>query len=632
MTARDRRFVLAFPLVIALLGGAGCGPTNADTPPGGDGGVPDRPVGNEGGGGGDSGGGDDGSVAPTGSFLILLPADAKVSVAQGARASLDYWVILRSPGTYDIEVTAEASFWVDDTALGSFSGAHFTGAPDAVGQTTVRAAARGLVAETPLTLAVQSVVIGTGAAADAPTKFGGADDPSRAPTIVYPESGVLVPPNLNEFQFHFMPGTGNTVFHLAFRKEAIAIDVYFGCTALGGGCVFVPDETTWTILSQSLRGLGAATYTLRGVDGASPGGVGTSAEQTILFGEQDIRGGIYYWNAGAGNVRRYDFGRRGQTAENYMDRQRAGAAICVGCHVMSNDGRRIAVGLDMPAPSPYKVFDVATRTLIYNQGSMAGGGANFFSFSPDGSQILTSGGVNIVWRDATNGTPYTPTPLVPVGTMPDWSPDGSKMVFAKSHQPPPTAAPGVTSAELALMTFNGTSWSSATTLVPYNSQNNYYPTFSPDSAWVLFNRSPSNHDSYDSPDAELWTVAAGGGTPIHLARASTGGDSWPKWATTVQTYNGKPLMWLTFSSRRAFGLQLAAGTRAQIWMTAFDPEAAAAGQDASYPAFWLPFQELESGNHIAQWVTEVVRQPCTTGDECEGNEFCENGRCVPPID
>jgi hypothetical protein len=286
----------------------------------------------------------------------------------------------------------------------------------------------------------------------------------------------------------------------------------------------------------------------------------------------------------------------------------------------------------MPAPSPYKVYDVATRTLVYNQGTMLGGGANFFSFSPDGSQILTSGGVNIVWRDATNGTPLGTNPLVPSGTMPDWSPDGTKMVFAKSHTPPPTPAPGVTSAELQVMTYNGTAWGVATTLVPYANQNNYYPTFSPDSAWVLFNRSPSNHDSYDSPDAELWAVAAGGGTPMHLARASTGGDSWPKWATTVQTYGGKPLMWLTFSSRRAFGLQLAAGTRAQIWMAAFDPEAAANGQDPTYPAFWLPFQEMDSGNHIAQWVTEVLRQPCTTDPECEGNEFCENGRCVPPID
>ena len=41
-------------------------------------------------------------------------------------------------------------------------------------------------------------------------------------------------------------------------------------------------------------------------------------------------------------------------------------------------------------------------------------------------------------------------------------------------------------------------------------------------------------------------------------------------------------------------------------MAAFDPDLAAAGGDGSYPAFALPFQDLITSNHIAQWTTEVV--------------------------
>ena len=70
--------------------------------------------------------------------------------------------------------------------------------------------------------------------------------------------------------------------------------------------------------------------------------------------------------------------------------------------------------------------------------------------------------------------------------------------------------------------------------------------------------------------------------------------------------------------------------RSQIWMVGFDPVKAAAGEDGSFTAFWLPFQEIDSGNHIAQWVENIDRQPC--GDaECPTGEFCEDGSCVPPI-
>jgi TolB protein len=144
----------------------------------------------------------------------------------------------------------------------------------------------------------------------------------------------------------------------------------------------------------------------------------------------------------------------------------------------------------------------------------------------------------------------------------------------------------------------------------------------------MFNRSPGNMNSMDAPDAQVWAVGVGGGTPVHLATASTGGDSWPKWAPNVQTWQGRSLMWFTFSSRRAYGLRTAAGAQAQIWMAAFDP----AKSEPSLPAFWLPFQEADSGNHIAQWVTEVERQPCFEDSDCPVGDACEGGLCVGGID
>ena len=45
----------------------------------------------------------------------------------------------------------------------------------------------------------------------------------------------------------------------------------------------------------------------------------------------------------------------------------------------------------------------------------------------------------------------------------------------------------------------------------------------------------------------------------------------------------------------------------QIWMAAVvvDPDTSLDAMDRSFPAFWLPFQDVNSHNHIAQWVKKV---------------------------
>ena len=41
-------------------------------------------------------------------------------------------------------------------------------------------------------------------------------------------------------------------------------------------------------------------------------------------------------------------------------------------------------------------------------------------------------------------------------------------------------------------------------------------------------------------------------------------------------------------------------------MFAVDPDKVLAGQDGSYPAFVLPFQDFTTSNHIAQWTEAIV--------------------------
>jgi hypothetical protein len=161
--------------------------------------------------------------------------------------------------------------------------------------------------------------------------------------------------------------------------------------------------------------------------------------------------------------------------------------------------------------------------------------------------------------------------------------------------------------------------------------NNYYPSFSPDSRFVVYNRAAG--DSYNAADAKVMVIAAsGGGKPIDLTSVNDSvGNSWPKWSPFVHHFQRRTILWLTYSSLRPFGLRNTPA--AQIWMVPVDLAKLEAGQDSGYPPFRLPFQDLATGNHIAQWVASVERAPCTPGEMsgCSADEQCRDGYCTPVI-
>jgi hypothetical protein len=101
-----------------------------------------------------------------------------------------------------------------------------------------------------------------------------------------------------------------------------------------------------------------------------------------------------------------------------------------------------------------------------------------------------------------------------------------------------------------------------------NANNNYYPSFSPDNQWVLFNQSTDNSTSgaYNNPSATVWVVPTtlSGTPPTAIALAalntSTAGltNSWGRWAPFAQTLgaSSRPMFWVTISSKRDFGVRL----------------------------------------------------------------------------
>jgi hypothetical protein len=243
------------------------------------------------------------------------------------------------------------------------------------------------------------------------------------------------------------------------------------------------------------------------------------------------------------------------------------------------------------------------------------------------------------------------------------------------------------------MSANGSTFGTPTPLITSMGENNYYPAFTPDGQFVVFNRVPLTgaanmagncvntmtssgtcpNDAFSNPAARVFIVPVGGGTPIDLANLNGSGpleNSWPRFAPNVQHYKGDTIAWVTFASTRDYGdvvrnssmvngmpqhlcyppespengsmnkdvIEDPSCLQPQLWMAAIDLTKAANGVDSSYPAFWLPFQDPKSHNHIAQWVQQLVGPPpandmgtpsCVPdGTACSaGGAQCCNGVC-----
>lgn len=494
---------------------------------------------------------------------------------------------------------------------------------------------------------VDTDIVTSSAPSDAPSMFGGTPDPARAPEIVYPLEGVVVPPNLSQLEFHYLTN-GGTVFQLAVTAGSSHIRIYFGCPeAVGAGCVFMPDHATWTTLSNAARGRGPVTYVLRSVDAS--GNLGETASRTITFTEQDVTGGMYYWTPGfMGAINRFEFGVPGARAERFLSLGDTGAHMCVGCHEVSRDGTRIGVGTDTPTTT-FQVFDIASRTRIFSLTGHGTGGlggpiqSNFTSFAPDNSQIVGSALTGLRFLSGADGSLLEEMVTGAAASMPNWSPDGQHIVYVSYPGRSVFGLfdeTGVASGSIVRLDNAGGAWTVGPTLIASTGDNNFHPSYSPDGAFVIYNRSPSNISSLgENPDsgtsrigdAEMWFVSSdGAGAAVSMDTVHGLSDAWPRFNPTSFDDHGHPLFWMVWASRRGYGLRLDTDTRSQLWMASFDPTLAAMGRDPTSVPFWVPFQDMTMANHLAQWVSTVQRMTCSSNADC-GGEFCVDGRCFETV-
>jgi hypothetical protein len=113
----------------------------------------------------------------------------------------------------------------------------------------------------------------------------------------------------------------------------------------------------------------------------------------------------------------------------------------------------------------------------------------------------------------------------------------------------------------------------------------------------------------------------------------------------VQSYHGQEILWFTFSSTRDYGVRVlnhktnmyqcypadALATpggahkqafapecqEPQLWMAPLTfTEAQGGTVDPSSVAFWIPYQDMTTHNHTAQWTEQIIQNPPPDAGVC----------------
>ena len=589
-------------------------------------------------------------------------------------------------------------------------------------------------------------------------------------------------PPFSRFEVDFTQSqqSPNTDWRVITSCTAQTTDMQTGAPGTpSGGCELKLDPPTWSALVGANRGLSnPISITVRGT---TDGTCASTSANTIRMSvaEQDLVGTYYYWKstvsaAGVGGqIWAQAFGdlTGGERDVTSAVATRTGTlnATCNGCHALSRDGSRMIVYSDdndsddeysdiagsfldmttMPNATELGVGAAAGNGGGMVQQPMGGQPPGFSTLNPLASFYVTSNGMPLIPgsnKSTTSGNYPAAVPTngwsewngmgawvgpVTVGaanlrpTMPDWSIDGTTVVFVEPSAVAdwdPNGSPNraftgsrddddhMFGGSLYTVGYLGAgAFGNPTVFLQSGGENNYYPSYSPDQpmSYIIFNRAPLDmstgslvgcttgnapmcpNDSFSNPAARLMLIQnAANSTPIDMQRANGSSasapvpwsNSYPRWAPFVQNYHGNKILWFTFSSTRDYGVRVLnhktnppmyqcypadayetpGGAHSQrfapecqepqLWMAPITfTEAQGATMDPSGVAFWIPYQDITTHNHTAQWTQQVPQLPpgqnnCTCGMQggacgpanggcpcCSGHMLvCSgNGKCIP---
>ena len=322
--------------------------------------------------------GDD--TSPT-THIEIEPADATVTIVNGAAVVEDYTATLVTASGDRSDVTASTTFTVADSTYGSWTGPALTVTGGAAGPTQIVASSGANMGMTSLTVMVQGFRNDGAVPANAADLFGAAtENAAIAPTLAYPANGVTIPPNLGELDVHWQ-GASDDLFEVEMHNQYVDLKIY----KAGSGPVYTDYlASEWYALASTHSEL---TLTVAGLVTANPAQKGTSAPQTVEVTNEDIAGGMYYWtNEPTQGIMRYDMSTPDVPPASFFTNP-AQPTSCVGCHGLSRDGTKIALTLDS-GDGRGTIFDVASYNVMVPYATNPQYW-NFATFTPDASELVT---------------------------------------------------------------------------------------------------------------------------------------------------------------------------------------------------------------------------------------------------
>jgi hypothetical protein len=492
----------------------------------------------------------------------------------------------------------------------------------------------------------------------------------EGPRVVYPSHETMLPPNLDRLTVQWVADDALDLFELRFDSRLAHVRYYTDQRAL------MPDADTFRRIAASHAGA-TIQVSVRGVRRSERGRVLRSAEASLLIARREVPGAIYYWSTGSSGVMRAHVAAASAT-KFYTDPSAADADKCAGCHTVSRDGRRLAVGYDgerlrevliptreqilplataAPEPAPMEPMAEPMEPMEPmaepiepepiepmpkpDEGVAFGWG----TFSPDGTRLLYAhkGELRLLDADTGEMLAHVMLPGDVRATHPDWAPDGRFIALSYGSSDRGDKNKEVIGSSIARLevladgTF-GTPEILAQSVDPEDTL--CFPSYSPDSRLIAFARMRGK--SKDNATAELFLVDAEGGEPVPLPRLNQRvrdengvrdvGNTMPTWAPSEADAD---VLFLAFSSHRDYGELLRGVERDQLWAAAVDPSRLGYDMaDASYAAFWMPFQDLADNNHRAFWARAVEDECPATLELCDGlDEDCDGrvdeGCCTP---
>jgi WD40-like Beta Propeller Repeat len=447
------------------------------------------------------------------------------------------------------------------------------------------------------------------------------------------------------------------------RSDPLSVEL----TTLSGQSAAGPIKASWVIAQATLKGsiyynsynsqLGNPAAGLAGGLGGLAGGLG---------GFGGIGGGV---GGNNGSILRI---RPGRTAELF-----AKQGSCTGCHSMSANGERLILmepanaggvagglfggGGAGGGATDGQAYAITPDTMPNPMPARAAAATSFVGLTPDGKLYVSStaslgvgprgaGGQSALYETDT-GMVVSGSGIPAQAMMPTFSPDGTLLTFSDGAQ----GGKAIVVMDFDIKTRKA---SKPRTVLKHNLLLGW-PFILPDNRAVIFSVT-SEGDFSGAGAGVMGAVGQGPASDLGLVDLQTmkliwlaktigfkseadlnsnktylpfgNADVHQHYYPTVSPVSAGGYFWIFFDTIRHYGNQ---GLRRQLWGAAIAVPAVTElstgnyESDPSFPAFYLPGQELPVANHRAFTALDPCRADgasCETGvDCCTG--FCTDGKC-----